>query len=49
LSLFRYVKSGRGFDWVSLSDAVMAGDPILIYGISDNSSPPKYLWWIGLP
>lgn len=32
-----------------LSNAASAGDPILIYEISDNGSPPKYLWWIGLP
>ena len=35
-----------------LSAAMAAGDPILIYEISDNSFPPKYLkylWWIALP
>lgn len=32
-----------------LVDAMTAGDPLLIYEISDNSFPPKYLWWIGLP
>lgn len=32
-----------------LRSAMSAGDPLLIYEISDNSAPPKYLWWIGLP
>ena len=32
-----------------LESAALAGDPILVYEISDNSIPPKYLWWIGLP
>ncbi len=32
-----------------LESAARAGDPILVYEISDNSIPPKYLWWIGLP
>ena len=32
-----------------LERAVDSGDPIVIYELSDNSVPPKYLWWIGLP
>ena len=32
-----------------LERAVDSGDPIVIYELSDNSAPPKYLWWIGLP
>lgn len=32
-----------------LKQAVDCGDPIVVYEISDNSFPPKYLWWIGLP
>lgn len=32
-----------------LNNAISARDPILIYEISDNSVPPKYLWWVGLP
>ncbi len=32
-----------------LQAAVAAGDPILIYEISDNSAAPRLLWWVGLP
>lgn len=32
-----------------LAGASQAGDPILIYEISDNSAAPKLLWWIGMP
>ena len=32
-----------------LQCAADAREPILIYEISDNSFPPIYLWWIGLP
>ena len=32
-----------------LKQASESGDPIIIYELSDNSAPPKYLWWIGLP
>lgn len=32
-----------------LVQAMKVGDPILIYEISDNSFPPKHLWWLGLP
>ena len=38
--------------WVAkaiLERAVDSGDPIVIYELSDNSWPPKYMWWIGLP
>lgn len=32
-----------------LLSAMQAGDPIVVYEISDNSMPPKHLWWLGLP
>jgi hypothetical protein len=32
-----------------LRHAVASGDPLLIYELSDNKIPPKYLWWVGLP
>lgn len=32
-----------------LKDAKEAHQPICIYEISDNSMPPTWLWWIGLP
>jgi hypothetical protein len=32
-----------------LRDAKEAHQPICIYEISDNSMPPAWLWWIGLP
>lgn len=32
-----------------LQQAQQCRDPIVIYEISDNSLPPAYLWWIGLP
>lgn len=32
-----------------LRDAKEAHQPICVYEISDNSMPPAWLWWIGLP
>lgn len=32
-----------------LLNAMEAGDPIVVYELSDNSMPPKHLWWVGLP
>lgn len=32
-----------------LQDAQEAMQPICVYEISDNSVPPTFLWWIGLP
>lgn len=32
-----------------LRSAESCGEPFLIYEMSDNSVPPKYWWWIGLP